>query len=144
MAMVSVPSLGRASQDQQRIGVKVPIVTAVGCAAPTGEPHIWALTRAGDPTPSSTTGITSQEKQELQKRPMGRGIFQLIGVADFVDREQAQAIGSRAKLFPPARMNTTAQLIDGHKVAVRGLYIEGKPARVNLTSVLDLGPECER
>jgi hypothetical protein len=133
-----------ASQDRQRITVKTPVVTIVGCAMATAEPHVWTLTRAGELTPASTAGITNQEKQELPKRPIGRATYQLIGVADFVDSETAQRIGLRAKLFPPTRMNTTAQLINGHKVAVRGLYIEGKPARVNLTSVLDLSPECER
>ena len=131
-----------AGQDGQRITVKTPVVTVVGCAATTAEPHIWALTRAGDVTPASSAGITTQEKPELQKRPIGRGSYHLIGVADFIDPEQARRIGLRAKLVPPTRMNTTAQLIDGHKVAVRGLYIEGKPARINLISVLDLGTEC--
>ena len=133
-----------ASQDGQRITVKTPVVTVVGCAATTSEPHIWALTRAGELTPSSTAGITSQEKRELQKRPMGRGTYQLIGVADFVDPEQARRIGLRAKLFSSSRVNTTGLLIDGHKVAIKGLYIEGKPARINLTSVVDLGPGCDR
>ena len=120
------------------------MVSVVGCAATTGEPHIWVLTRAGELTPSSTAGIIGQEKLELQKRPTGRATYQLIGVADFIDPEQAQRIGLRAKLFSPSRMNTTGQLINGHKVADRGLHIDGKPARINLTSVLDLGPECDR
>jgi len=30
----------------------------------------------------------------------------------------------------------------GHRVAVKGLYIEGVPARINLTSVVDLGAAC--
>ena len=38
--------------------------------------------------------------------------------------------------------NTTATLVHGHRVAVKGLYIEGTPARINLTSVVDLGPSC--
>jgi hypothetical protein len=131
-----------AGQGQPQIAVKTSLVTVVGCAKTTAEPHIWALTHAGELTPSSTAGITTREKLELQKRLTGRATYQLIGVADFIDPEQARRIGLRAKLFSPTRMNTTAQLIDGHKVAAKGLYIEGKPARVNLTSVLDLGKGC--
>ena len=33
-------------------------------------------------------------------------------------------------------------LVAGHRVAVKGLYIEGVPARINLTSVVDLGAGC--
>lgn len=144
LATVS-PSFGEAAgQDRPRITVKTPVVAAVGCATTTGEPHIWALTQAGELTPSSNLGITSLEKQELQERSMGRGTYLLIGVADFIDPEQARRIGLRARLFPPARMNTTGQLVSGRRVAIKGLYIEGKPARVNLTSVLDLGPGCDR
>ena len=39
-------------------------------------------------------------------------------------------------------MNATGMLASGHKVAVKGLYIEGVPARINLTSVVDLGSRC--
>jgi hypothetical protein len=33
-------------------------------------------------------------------------------------------------------------LVSGHRVAVKGLYIEGTPARINLTSVVDLASSC--
>ena len=124
--------------------MKTPVVTVVGCATTTDQPHVWALTQAGEVTPSSRAGITSPERLDLQKRSMGRGTYLLIGIADFIDPEEARRIGLRARLFATSRMNTTGQLISGHRVAIKGLYIEGKPARVNLTSVFDLGPECNR
>jgi hypothetical protein len=42
----------------------------------------------------------------------------------------------------PARVNATGMLVAGHRVAVKGLYIQGVPARINLTSAVDLGAGC--
>jgi hypothetical protein len=33
-------------------------------------------------------------------------------------------------------------LANGHKVAVKGLFIQGPPARINLTSVVELDRRC--
>src|SRR5262245_4047552 len=111
----------------------------VGCAARTSEPHIWDLTRAGGRVESSRAGITTTEKDQLAKQPLGPNTYQLIGVADFVDAATSRTIGDRAKILTPARVNATGMLVSGHKVAVKGLLIDASPPRINLTSVVDLG-----
>jgi hypothetical protein len=130
------------AQDRAAIAVKSPLVLVVGCAAATAEPHIWLLGRAGAPLASSTVGITVAEKQELPKRSLGQETYQLIGVADFVDVGTARRIGERGAIFSAERVNATGQLLNGNKVAVKGLYIEGRPPRINLTSVASLGGSC--
>jgi hypothetical protein len=115
------------------------IVMVVGCAATTDTPAIWSLTRASAAVESPRVGITTGEKEQLAKQPLGQNSYQLIGVADFVDADRSRAIGDRGKILTPARVNVTGMLVSGHKVAVKGLLIEAAPPRINLTSVLDLG-----
>jgi hypothetical protein len=129
-------------QERSAIPVKSPIVLLVGCASTTSEPHIWVLAHAGTRTPSSTPGIPIADRSELLKRSLGRDLYHLIGVADFVDGDTARKIGVRGQIFPRARVNATGALASGHKVAVKGLYIDATPPRVNLTSVVDLGDRC--
>jgi hypothetical protein len=129
-------------QERDRVAVKSPMVTVVGCAAPTEAPHVWALSNAGEPVSASSAGITMAEKAALEQRSLGRAVYHLVGVAEFVDADAARRIGARDRLMPPSRMNTTGMLATGHRVAARGLYIEGKPPRINLTSVVDLGSAC--
>ena len=119
-----------------------PVVLTVGCARPGAEPHIWDLTRAAPALQSPRPGITADEKLQLAARPLGQNHYQLIGVADFVDAEGSRNIGVRGEILSPARVNATGMLAAGHRVAVKGLYIEGVPARINLTSVVDLGAAC--
>src|SRR5262245_53559593 len=119
--------------------VSAAIVMAVGCAARTDSPAIWNLTRATATAESPRVGITTREKDQLAKQPLGQNIYQLIGVADFVDADTSRAIGDRGKILAPGRVNATGMLASGHKVAVKGLLIEATPPRINLTSVLDLG-----
>lgn len=115
------------------------IVLAIGCAAEGPAPHIWVLSRARPHVESAQPGITTAEKARLSAEPLGEATYHLIGVADFVDAATAAKIGVRGKLMAESRMNTTGALASGHKVAVKGLYVEGTPPRINLTSVADLG-----
>lgn len=115
------------------------IVMVVGCASKTSVPQIWDLTRAGARVESTRAGITTAEKDQVAKQPLGRDTYQLIGVADFVDVETSRTIGDRAKILTPRRVNATGMLVSGHKVAVKGLLIDASPVRINLTSVVDLG-----
>ena len=115
------------------------IVVVVGCAAKTSAPQIWDLSRASAHVESSRAGITADEKDRLGKQPLGHGTYQLIGVADFVDAESSRAIGDRAKILTEPRVNATGMLVNGHKVAVKGILIEAAPPRINLTSVVDFG-----
>lgn len=127
----------------QRAAVVVaPVVMVVGCARASAQPHIWDLMHAGDRSESSRPGITTEEKAQLGTSPLGENTYQLIGVADFVDPETSRKIGVRGEILSPSRVNATGMLVAGHKVAVKGLYIEGAPARINLTSVVDLGRGC--
>ena len=121
---------------------KAPVVAIVGCAAQSARPHIWNLSHASQRTESSRAGISKAETEQLGKRVLGQDIYQLIGVADFVDAETSRKIGVRGDILSPARVNATGMLASGHKVAVKGLYIEGSPPRINLTSVVDLGVDC--
>ncbi len=116
------------------------IVMVAGCASKTSAPHIWDLTRASTRVESTRAGITATEKDELARRRLGSDTYQLIGVADFVDAETSRTIGDRAKILTPPRVNATGMLVSGHKVAVKGVLIDASPPRINLTSVVDLGP----
>jgi hypothetical protein len=119
-----------------------PLVLLVGCAERTSEPAVWTLSHAGGRTETPAPGITPQEREVAARRQLGESTYRLIGVADFVDVETSRQIGERSRLFTPARVNATGMLAAGHKVAVKGLYIEASPARVNLTSVADLASTC--
>ncbi len=115
------------------------LVLAMGCARATAEPHIWTLEKARPHVETSQPAITAAEKTQVATQPLGSSAYQLIGVADFVDAETARTIGARGAILPSGRVNTTGALAHWRKVAVKGLYIDGKPARINLTSVADLG-----
>jgi hypothetical protein len=121
---------------------KSPIVVVVGCALKSAQPHIWTLSNAGERSESSRPGIATDDLEQLAKRPLGQDIYQLIGVADFVDADTSRTIGDRGALLPRSRVNATGMLVHGHRVAVKGLYIAATPPRINLTSVADLGPSC--
>jgi hypothetical protein len=128
---------------QVPVAARAPVVLVVGCARESAQPHIWNLSQAGDRAESSLPGITTGEKAQLATRPLGQHTYQLIGVADFVDAETSRKIGVRGEILSPSRVNTTGMLVSGHRVAVKGLYIEGTPPRINLTSVVDLGRACQ-
>jgi len=136
-----VPAVSQA-QGQRPATARTPVVLVVGCARPSAEPQIWELTHAGAAAESPRPGITTGEKAQLGTRPLGQNTYRLIGVADFVDVDSSRKIGVRGEILSPSRVNTTMMLVRGHKVAVKGLYIEGDPARINLTSVVYLGGGC--
>jgi hypothetical protein len=119
-----------------------PVVLVVGCAGESAQPHIWTLSHAGERSESLRAGITAGEKAQLAQRPLGQDAYQLIGVADFVAADTSRTIGVRGEILPPSRVNATGMLASGHKIAVKGLYIQASPARINLTSVVDLGRSC--
>jgi len=141
-ARVAVTLAALTSAGRANAGAGTPVVLVVGCATDSAQPQIWTLTQASAAAESPRPGITAEEKAQLGARPLGRNSYQLIGVADFVDVETSRTIGVRGEILSPPRVNATAMLRRGHKVAVKGLYIEGTPARINLTSVVDLGRAC--
>jgi hypothetical protein len=141
LTMAFMPPAARAA-GQGAAAAGTPVVMVVGCARARAQPHVWDLIHAGDRSESSRPGITTGEKAQLRGRGLGRNSYQLIGVADFVDAGTSRRIGVRGEILSPSRVNTTGMLVSGHRVAVKGLYIEGTPPRINLTSVVDLGGPC--
>jgi hypothetical protein len=141
VTMGVVPALARATEQRPAAGT-APVVVVVGCARQGAQPHLWDLTQATSATESPRPGITTEEKAQLGTRPLGQNTYQLIGVADFVDVETSRKIGVRGEMLSASRVNATAMLAGGHRVAVKGLQIEGTPPRINLTSVVDLGDRC--
>jgi hypothetical protein len=121
---------------------RVPIVIAAGCARPTAQPEVWTLTGAGPRRESASAGLTRDEQKFLAASPPGNERYLLVGVAEFVSAEASRTVGVRGQLLPASRVNSTGMLVDGHYVAVKGLYIAGSPQRINLTSVVDLGRSC--
>ena len=142
IALVVGSSSARTLAQSQTMPPKAPVVAIVGCAGQSAWPHIWNLSHASQRTESSRAGISTDEREQLGTRALGQGVYQLVGVADFVDAQTSRTIGARADILSPARVNATGMLVGGHKVAVKGLYIEGSPPRINLTSVVDLGVDC--
>ena len=141
LTMTVIPAVAQTAGARLPAAV-TPVVMVVGCVIAGAQPHIWDLIHAGDHMESSRPGITTEEKAQFGTRPLGQNTYQLIGVADFVDAETSRKIGVRGEILSRSRVNTTGMLVDGHRVAVKGLYIEGNPARINLTSVVDLNRRC--
>jgi len=128
-----------------RAASSLPVVLAVGCAVTTAQPNIWRLARVAMRTETLRAGITPEEKAQVAARPLGSESYELIGVADFVDTDTSRTIGVRGEILPRSRVNATGMLVSGHKVAVKGLFIDSMgntPPRINLTSVVDLGERC--
>jgi hypothetical protein len=142
IALVVGSSSARTLAQRQTMPPKAPVVAIVGCAGQSARPHIWNLSHAGQRTESSRAGISTGEREQLGTRALGHDVYQLIGVADFVDADTSRTIGARGDILAPARVNATGMLVGGHRVAVKGLFIEGSPPRINLTSVVDLGVKC--
>jgi hypothetical protein len=131
-----------ATPGRQRADIpESPVVLAVGCARPGVQPNIWILSHVAERSEASRPGITTEERERLLLRPLGENTYELIGVADFVDADTSRTIGVRGEILPRSRVNATGMLANGHRVGVKGLFIQGPP-RINLTSVVDLAPHC--
>lgn len=119
-----------------------PMVLVAGCAASTKAPHIWTLSKASARTETVNPGITEVDADEVKKRARTNATYELIGVADFLTAEASLEIGLRKQLIPGERVNTTGTLVAGHLVAVKGMLLPSTPPRLNVTSIIDLGPSC--
>jgi hypothetical protein len=137
-----------------------PITTLVGCVAPSSAINTWKMTNASKlppvPAPAPAAGaatsqaagerishnVTKEEKEAAAKLAAGSESFDLIGVADFVSPEAARQFQTRAALYPIERINATGALSANRKVAAKGVWIPGSPARLNLTSVVVLSESC--
>ncbi len=119
-----------------------PLVLVVGCAQKGPQIHVWRLTNVGERSVAPQPSISSEEQAAASGRPLGGDTYELVGIADFVAPEISVQIGDRGGILTPERANATGALTPGHKVAVKGLYIAGTPARINVTSVVPLAPRC--
>jgi hypothetical protein len=143
-ALLTSPAWSAAGtpRQQRADAPKSPVVLAVGCARPGAQPNIWILSHVGERSEASRPGITTEEKEQLLQRPLGQDAYELIGVADFVDADTSRTIGVRGEILSRSRVNATGMLSNGHRVGVKGLFIQGSPPRINLTSVVDLASQC--
>lgn len=119
----------------------VPIVKSVGCVEKDG--GSWFLTAAADPEETEYPFASALEVRDARDAALGSNRFELVGVADFLDAEGLLSLHRRAEFTAPESVNATGQLAEGHKVAVKGLYITSvEPHRLNLTSVFSLAATC--
>jgi len=147
---------------EQEASKNNPITTVVGCVAPGDSPLVWRMTSASklaplppkenpgrSEAPSAEAAafrvthiVSKDEKEAAAKQAAGSDTFELIGVADFVSPEQALKISTRQELYPVERVNSTGALAPNRRVAAKGVWIPGSPARVNLTSAVVLSEGC--
>jgi len=122
----------------------VDIVQSIGCVERTaGSPPTWWLSKAADARVTPTGFFNATEVAEAKGLALGQGRFQLIGVADFLDAEGLLQQGKRSEFTTRETANATAQLIEGHKVVVKGLLIEvGTEKRINLMTVVSIADSC--
>ena len=147
-------------ESQQAASKNNPITTLVGCVAPGSSPLFWKMTNASklaQPAPQGGQAaqdgpaaenprvghnISKEEKERAAGQQPGTDVFELVGVADFVSPEQALAFSTRSALYPVERVNSTGALAANRRVAAKGVWIPGSPARLNLTSVVVLNESC--
>ncbi len=129
-----------------------PIATVVGCAAPGADPLRWTLTGAsrivapaapGAAPPRVAPNLTKADSEAAAAVAPGAETFELLGVSDFVTPEQSLQNPVRKALYPIERVNATGALASGKRVVAKGVWIAGSPARVNLTSVVQLETSCD-
>lgn len=141
---VAIPcgaALGVAAQEPDLPERTVPLVKTVGCVEKDG--GSWFLTAAADPEETEYPFASALEVQDARGAALGSHRFELVGVADFLDAEGLLSLHQRAEYTAPESVNATGQLAEGHKVAVKGLYITSvEPHRLNLTSVFSLTDTC--
>jgi hypothetical protein len=121
----------------------VDIVQTVGCAErKSGSPETWWINRAAEPRVAPPAMFNSNQVAEAKAAPLGANAFQLVGVADFLDRDSLLRSGQRKEFTNAETANASNQLRAGHKILIKGLLIEGNPRRINLLSVVDVGESC--
>jgi hypothetical protein len=86
--------------------------------------------------------LTKEDTAAAAKLSGGSDSIALVGVSDFVSTEESLANPVRKALYPSNRVNSTGALAAGHRVAVKGVYVPGSPATINLTSVVSLDGTC--
>ena len=133
--------VGTRAQQTDLTEPTIKIIQTIGCA--TVEGTTWFITDATDPAETEAPFTSDVEVEEAQNAPLGSNRFQLIGVAEFLDVEGLLDQFQRSDFTARESVNASGQLIVGHKVAVKGLFIEDvEPKRINLTSVISVAESC--
>jgi hypothetical protein len=145
---IGAPSSIAAQLRRQPAGAekpKVDIVQSIGCAERrNGGPETWWLGRASDPRATAPGVFTVKQVEEARGAALGTNLFQLAGVADFLDTEGLLRTGRRAEFTSAETANASGQLQPGRKVLVKGLLVEvDGQKRINLISVISLADRCE-
>jgi hypothetical protein len=128
---------------QQASKPKIDLVTVVGCATRSPD-KTWTLTKASEAKVVKSPATTPKEIDDARHASLGGNRFRLIGTLDFGPPEDILSDPLRSQFTAKGSENTSAQLVDGHKVVVRGLLIKASnETRINLTSVQELSDNCK-
>lgn len=123
---------------------KVDIVVGIGCVERKGgDPPTWWLSHAADPQVTPSASLGTAEIEQMKMVPMGTGVYQLVGVSDFLDVDSLLQDPLRAQFTTRETVNATGQLREGHKVVVKGPLVEmNGQKRINVMAVLGLADIC--
>ncbi len=135
VAIVPAPA-GAQHQDLTKPAIE--IVSSVGCATKDGAS--WTLTQASEPLTTDAPFSSGTEIEVAKSTPLGSRTYVLIGVTEFLAPEALLGQFQRAEFTTADSVNSTGSLVTGHRVLVKGLFIEHE--RINLTSVIGLTERC--
>ena len=117
----------------------IDIVSSVGCVVRDGA--TWTLTRASEPVVTRVAFSSTTAIEEAKSTSLGTGTYSLIGVAEFLPVGGLLDQFQRSEFTASESANSTGALVPGHRVLVKGLFIENQ--RINLTSVIGLADSCD-
>lgn len=123
---------------------KVDVVAGVGCVERKGgDPPTWWLSHAADPKVTASASFSTAEIDQMKMAPIGTGVYQLVGVGDFLDVDSLLQDPLRAQFTTRETANATGQLREGRKVVVKGPLVEvNGQKRINVLAVLGLADTC--
>ena len=127
------------AQDPDLTKPTIDIVSSVGCATQDGA--TWTLTRASEPVVTRVAFSSAAAIETARSTSLGTETYTLIGVADFLPVGGLLDQFQRAEFTANESANATGSLVSGHRVLVKGLFIENR--RINLTSVIGLADNCD-
>ena len=126
------------AQDPDLTTPTINIVSSVGCVTQDGA--TWARTRASGPLVTDAPFSSTTEIEEANGASLGSNTYTLVGVAEFLPGAGLLDQFRRAEFTASESVNSTGSLVSGHRVLVKGLFIEDQ--RINLTSVIRLADSC--
>ena len=121
---------------------KVPMVNVVGCFSRTAD-GAGVLTNGSEARGSTILHADEREVADARATGLGTRRYRLVGAAEFGSTSDLLAQGQRAQFTRDTTANVTASLVNGRKVAVKGLLIPGSPsAALNILSAQPLADSC--